>query len=321
MPLRLYLGSIPVTIGGFPTTTVITGSQWIRPVDWLAMPSTASDGFIGLLAVYTGSSNFVALSSTVWDPINSVTGSYWVDWGDGTSASYFSTQTAQYSHSYDALPSSSYSSGSDGMGNSGSMGYRQALVQVTPSGSGTLNSFTLQKKHSRPTLPSIPEVPWLDIALGGININLPSSSIGGTVVSLACLEHTSIATIGTGSNFTYMFQNCYSLASFSLGSSTISASSFSNMFNGCYSLQSASLFDTFNGTNFTSMFQNCYALQTVPSFNVSSGTNFTSMFQTCYSLQTAPSLIISPISGSIFTSMFQSCASLQTVPLLNLGEE
>ena len=124
MSVYLRMGTIPVRMAGTEITSA--APTWIRPPDWLVMPNTGSEEFIGLFAVYTGSSNFVALIAS---------GSYWVDWGDGVSSSYSASQTAEYSHNYGTLPSSSWSSGS--ISGSG-MGYRQSLVRVTPSGSAKL---------------------------------------------------------------------------------------------------------------------------------------------------------------------------------------
>ena len=64
---------------------------WVRPSDWLALP-TVADGdeiFVGLHAIFPDA-NFVAFT---------VAGDYEVDWGDGTSNTYSSGATAE--HEYD----------------------------------------------------------------------------------------------------------------------------------------------------------------------------------------------------------------------------
>ena len=324
---------------------------WTRPSDWLAMPTMTGTGgyFVGLLAIYSGSGNFVALNAQ---------SNYTVDWGDGvTTGNYISNTQANYNYNYNNISSSSYSSGTNGQ-----QGYRQVLVKVTPSGNNSLTTLNLQAKNTQLGLPSNPSVGWLDITISGSNIN--SLSIGGSTVYLYNLQRANIINISTGltnftsmfqncsflqsvplfntqngtnflamfnncsslqsvplfntqngANFSYMFQYCYSLQSVPLFN-TQNGANFTSMFNNCYSLQSVPLFNTQNVTNFTSMFQNCYSLQSVPLFNTQSGTNFSNMFNGCYSLQSVP--LFNTQSGTDFTSMFNSCFSLQSVPLFNV---
>ena len=300
----LYLGNNPVLIGR------ATSSQWQRVQDWLPMPDTSSmtgsqGAFVGLFAIYTGSSNFVALSAAP---------SYSVNWGDGSTSSYYASGVqAQYQYTYDNLSDSTYSSGSNGKGGVGATGYRQALITVLPSGSSNLTSINLQKKHTQAGLPSTVSINWLDVSVGGGNIN--TLSIGGNSDYLQSIERCNIVNFSSSlTSLQTLFTNCYSLQSVPLFNTT-NITNFSNMFANCYSLQSVPLFNTMNGTNFGNMFTNCTSLQSVPLFNTQSGSNFTIMFQSCYSLQSVP--LFNTMNGTNFTSMFQSCASLQSVPLFN----
>ena len=237
--LYAYLGNTPITFGSYGSTSSVasTSTTWTRPSDWLAMPDTSSmtgsaGAFVGLFAVYTGSSNFVALSAAP---------SYSVNWGDGvnTASLYASGVQANYSYSFDSLPSSSYSSGSGATGGVG--GYRQVLITVTPSGSGQLTNVNLQKKNNSTTqILSMTSntnygVDWLDIAVGGSNIS--SLSIGGASSPyLRSLQRGNIVNISSSlTNFSSMFQNCYSLSSVPLFN-TQNGSNFSSMFNSCNSL-------------------------------------------------------------------------------------
>ena len=275
--LYAYLGNTPITFGAYGSNTTTIASTWTRPSDWLTMPDTSSmtgsvGSFVGLLAVPTGSGNFVALSAT---------NAYTVTWGDGTSGSYAANATAQYQYNYDTLPSSSYSSGS--VPNNGGLGYRQVLITVVPSGSGVnFTGINLQKKHSQGGLPAVPDVNWLDIAVGGSNIT-SINNIGGGAVNLQYLAQCNVVNISS------------------------SITNFSNMFSNCYSLHSVPLFNTQNGTNFSGMFNKCRSLASIPPFNVTntaataSGT-FTTMFnQQCYNLQ------IGTLSGSRSTIDYTGC--------------
>ena len=334
--LYAYLGNTPITFGAYGSNTTTIASTWTRPSDWLTMPDTSSmtgsvGSFVGLLAVPTGSGNFVALSAT---------NAYTVTWGDGTSGSYAANATAQYQYNYDTLPSSSYSSGS--VPNNGGLGYRQVLITVVPSGSGVnFTGINLQKKHSQGGLPAVPDVNWLDIAVGGSNIT-SINNIGGVAVNLQYLAQCNVVNISSSiTNFSNMFSNCYSLQSVPLFNTqngtnfsnmfyssytamalntvplfnTSNGTSFSSMFNGCVALNTVPLFDTRNGTDFGYMFYYCYSLQSVPLFNTQNGTNFSYMFTSCFSLPSVP--LFNTQNGINFGGMFDTCYSLHSVPLFN----
>ena len=307
--LYAYLGNTPITFGAYGSNTTTIASTWTRPSDWLTMPDTSSmtgsvGSFVGLLAVPTGSGNFVALSAT---------NAYTVTWGDGTSGSYAANATAQYQYNYDTLPSSSYSSGS--VPNNGGLGYRQVLITVVPSGSGVnFTGINLQKKHSQGGLPAVPDVNWLDIAVGGSNIT-SINNIGGGAVNLQYLAQCNVVNISSSiTNFSNMFSNCYSLQSVPLFN-TQNGTNFSYMFTSCFSLPSVPLFNTQNGINFGGMFDTCYSLHSVPLFNTQNGTNFSGMFNKCRSLASIPPFNVTNTAATAsgtFTTMFnQQCYNLQ----------
>ena len=310
MSYRLFLGSNEVTWGGSPATPS-TATTWIRPSDWLTFPDTSSvtgstGAFFGILAVYTGS-NFVSLGSN--SPII-------VDWGDGVIESYAAQVNATHSHNYNILSASSYSSGSNGFGSGSAIGYRQAMVKVIPSGSGnSLINIDLQKKHPRASLPSIPSVPWLDIAVGGTK--MVALAVGGGVVEPSNVERVNWASLtGSADAFSYMFQNCHALQSVPLFD-TSKGTAFVSMFQSCYSLRTVPLFSLSTGSNFNSMFANCNQLTTIPPFNLSKGTDFTTMFSYCSALTSLPLFTFS--SSANYSQMFTNCKSLASIPPFNLS--
>lgn len=318
MSIRLALGSNYIS--------GIGGSDWTRNPEWLAVPTTGSQEFAGLIAVYDTDSNFVALSATTVP----ATG-YWVDWGDGYSASYASENTAQYSHSYNSLPSSSYvTTGS----------YRQVWVRVTPSGSSNLTNINLQKKHSELTAFGALTVTWLDIILSGPNIS--SLSIGGSTVSLSKLERCQINSISssltTCQNLFYnctnlqkvpvfntqnvtsvqgMFSNCYSIREIPL-LNTQNVSTFSGMCENCYSLSNVPLLNTQNASSFNNVFNSCQALQILPNFILSKATNINNAFANCRSLTYGPALTV--VSASEASNLFDGCYGLLSVQTFNTSK-
>lgn len=282
--------------GGTSTTPI---DPYVRPADWLTMPTLNSGDqkFVGLLAVHESNANFVALTCS---------GNYVVNWGDGSgdinvAAGVKAERNIQWANV--------------GAGTLTSRGYRQALVTVTMQAGQTMTSFSLQQKHSQAGLPTTPNVAWLDCAINAPSLATLAVRTTTNVVTLNNLEVFSLLENAV-TDFTSMFQFCYSLQSLPL-LNTAAGTNFTSMFWGCGSLKSVPLLNTALGTNFTNMFRGCYLLQTAPLLNTASGSNFSSMFFTCYSLQSVP--LLNTALGNTFINMFYGCYALQSVPLLNTG--
>jgi len=128
-----------------------------------------------------------------------------------------------------------------------------------------------------------------------------------------------IGTLTTSSSLTsanLAFYNCPSLIEAPIITNTSNVTNFSSMFESCYSLKTVPLYDTSKGTNFSYMFRNATSLLSVPDFNTSLGQDFTQMFYACYSLQTLPA--INTTAGTNFTSFAQDCRQLRTFTGLTL---
>lgn len=319
----------------------IYDAGWSRPADWMPMNDNSYmtgsvGGFEGLYAVFTGSANFVALSAT---------NNYYVDWGDGspiTGSAANATQQRQFN--YDSMSAATYSSGSDGHGNAGSVGYRQTMIKVYPSGSGVnFTGINLQKKHTQAGLPSIPITNWLDIAVGGTNVTT-MNNIGGSTTILTLLERVNQLSISSSvTSAVDMFSNCYALQSITWPALP-NVTNFQNTFGQCYSLRVCPpinapninymylmfqncpaleyipYFDTSKVTLFQQCFYGCGALKNIPAFNTSKSTGFANMFTNCLSLQSIPSFNTTSGSTNGFQSMFSGCRSLKTIPLLDTSK-
>jgi len=274
-----------------------TPPAYSPPADWPTLPALgASDQkFVGLFAVYNNGANFVALKATT------SSGTYTVDWGDGTTPDVV-TSNVQINHQYSYAAS--------GLSSLLAEGYKTAIVTVTPT-TANLLTFTLQSKNATAGL-NAQTPPWLDVSINGPN--LTSVIFGGGVVSLASLQRATVGILGTVLSFANMFAGCRALQSVPLFS-TSTGTDFTNMFNGCISIVVIPLFDTSAGITFTSMLSGCSALQSVPLFNTSAGVTFSGMFQLCSALQSVP--LFNTSAGVTFTAMFQLCSALQYVPLLN----
>ena len=302
---------------------------WIRPSDWLAMPTVAStdNKFVGLFAVTNDDSNFVALTAA---------GNYTVDWGDGTVENFNSGVQANHQYTYSSISSSTNCS----------RGYRQVLITVTPQSGQTFTSINLDKKHSQSGL-NTPLVKWLDIVLAGTSLG-NNTRIGGAAqglgfgngngnVWLSMLERLRILS-SVIDNLYYSFTGLTACESIEFNSSEIildaSATFFGcsrlqkitfnvpslsgstgSMFIGCQSLKNAPWLNTSNVTYMAYMFSWCSALETVPLYDTSSVTDMNRMFENCHALKSVPQF--NTINVTDMTNMFYSCYLLKEVPLFN----
>jgi len=267
-------------------------NDWVRPSDWLAMPTIGTQEFIGLLAITDDESNHIALTCQ---------GAYTVDWGDGVTENVASNVKAQHTYTYSAISSGTIST----------RGYKQVLVRVTPQAGQNLTVINLQQQNS--ALAKAHTVGWLDIAIKGSNIT--SLVLGGATVYMYMCENVDIYSFGSITILQQLFFNFYALQKFSLPSNISSVTDMYRMFAGCRTLKKIPLFDTSSNTSFSSFCVDCYSLQEFPLFNTAAGINFQNMFESCYSLRTIPLLNVA--NGTSFNYMLNACVNIQIVPLLN----
>jgi len=200
---------------------------------------------------------------------------------------------------------------SDGTGKIYVAMYKTVVVDVVPTtGGADFTAIDLGVRHTSASA-TVYTNSWLDIAIKADTLS--TVIINGADTDTSMLEQFSGDT-GSVTNFSSMFNGCYSLQTIPL-LNTAAVTNFSSMFNGCYSLQTIPLLNTAAGTNFSFMFGGCYSLQTIPLLNTAAVTNFSYMFYNCASLQTIP--LLNTAAGTNFSNMFGGCYSLQTIPLLN----
>jgi surface protein len=276
--------------------------DWVRPTDWLAMPTVTSsdDTFVGLHAVIEDGDNYCSFRFTT------SAGQYEVDWGDGSTPTlHDSNTTAQYEYDFATVSSSTLTS----------RGYKQAIITVTPV-SGLLRTCTFQIRFvTSPTQNQSYSTGFLDCILSMPNASTGASIvIGGTIVRHSYCERFDIKTIGDATSCLNLFNGFRVLQSIPLFN-TENVTSMSIMFNNCTLLKKIPLFNTQNVTTMASMFSSCSSLQTVPLFNTISVTTMQSMFNSCLSLKTIP--LFNTINVTTMLSMLSGCQTLQTVPLFN----
>lgn len=301
---------------------------WTRPADWLTLtdPTIGQEKIVLLCLVQPHDANFLAFT---------ISGAYTVDWGDGTST----VNVASGVKTSKVLLWASYSGGT-----LTSRGYRQAIITITPQAGQSFTSIDFSVAHATPPAASGYPSPILDMVVAGPSItsmqigtgagnaqyhrNMERFRFVGTNAILTmttgfqnCTSlRTFAATNGQGydlwlgscSNATSMFNNCFSLESGPALYTTGTLANTSSMFISCGSLRSAALFNTSSVTNTSQMFQGCSALVSLPSFDWSSLSNATNMFHTCSALISVPAAN-TPVLSTV-TQMLNSCAALTVLP-------
>ncbi len=293
-----------MAIGSFKLPISSGGTEWVRPSDWLAMPTgitSVNQTFVGLHAVVQNSDNYCAFRFTT------SAGQYQVDWGDGTIDLVNSNVIAQHQYDYATYdPSNTTLS---------SRGYKQAFVTVTAV-SGNLLTANFQIRYvSSPLQNQNYSTGFLDCILSMPNASVGTSiTFSGNTVGHRYLERIDIKTIGSCTNMSLMFANCFSLQSVPLFN-TANVTDMTQMFSGCNSLKTVPLFNTSNVTIMTTMFSGCWSLQSVPLFNTTLVNNMQQMFNSCVSIQTVP--LFNTVSVTSMNQMFNQCSNLQSIPLFN----
>lgn len=312
-----------------PKYVAVEPVPYVRPADWLTLPTVGAteQKFVGLYAVYDFTQNNVSVNATT------STGTYTVDWGDGTSPqTYTSGVAAEYNYNYATISNSTISS----------RGYKQVIITITPT-TGNLLTVTTNVKSS--ALPStLALLSWLDIAIGSPTLNTFNLNTTSQA-ALNILEQVKVISCATSLRHNFsgltnllsveipyqvhsitggpLFDSCTNLRN----APVMQLEGYTNlasMFTGCRNLTYIPeiTLQNIGGTsnvNLSSMFNACAALQVVPPITLKTAgsiTNTSGMFQGCWSLTVAPFFDTSNVTDT--TNMFNNCRELTTVPLYNL---
>lgn len=316
-------------------------ADWERPSEWPSITSLVGPSddhkFAAVFAVPS------TVSATDGQPVVfnfhiAGSGTYDVDWGDGTSDTGIASED-YVGHLYDpasvSLTTTSY-------------GYKVAIIEITAS--DTIINFNLTPGAALISGAGLPGTwdnsaylgfTWLDIRLAGLAGMWSYASKFTQIMSLQKVEILNSPTSGGG--LTSMFANCFSLkqiiwpddftqlcnnfSSTFTGCSSLFKSppisingAMANMtaaFSGCNSMVSVDITGSPSGGNFggANCFSNCYALREIPLFDTSKVNNFANFFSGCYSLKEVPAFNTS--NGTSFSNMFANCTSLVDAPFLD----
>lgn len=277
---------------------LIDNETWSRPSGWLDLPNISGgpQKFVGLCRV-DPTGNFLALQCST------NTGSYLIDWGDNSSEYVAGATSAYHEYNYNSISNSGESS----------LGYRQVIVTITPSGTNNITALNLNINHNRTSLNTNRPHKWLDIAVnlsGCVSLSLGGNNSQKRYCERVRIFDHNITTAGQ------MCLNMFSLASFEMAK-TSQITSWNNAFNGTAFVTAPNL-DLSNATNLYQMFLSCARLRHVPLYNTAKVTSFESMFQSCPRIETVP--LFDTSSATTMLGMFNGCTSLIDVPFFNTSK-
>ena len=211
------------------------------PSDWINI-DTITNGNINLLVSDGSLATYAFICSTS-------TGTYHVDWGDGTNADFASATKAEHTYAV-------------GAGQACSRGYTTFKIVISPN-TGNLTAFAVTS-HSLATQTQYHDVLSCVIAATYLTTLANAFSLlTGILVYCYVLERVKL--VGTFTvllNASCMFSSCYSLQTADV-SGMVAVTDASSMFNTCLSLQTADVSGMVAVTNANSMFSSCRSLQTI----------------------------------------------------------
>ena len=300
--IKAYLGTQPLFTSD--------ASTWVRPADWLNLPTASANTVRGLHAVFNNTTNFATVRMQT-----SNGAAYTIDWGDGIVESAASNTIMQHNYVWSNVSSATITSG----------GYRQALVTITPPSGATFSYANFSDKYSSGvTIPATTRYSsgWLDM-----NINLPNLPagqrlfIGGSAIRHSFLERVNITSWGAITSTNSMFYSCTGLREINSAEWNTSAiTDMGSMFFECFSLQivDGSTWNTSLVTNFNTMFRACQALIEIKcsGWNTSSLNNMGNFALGCYSLSRIDVSGWTMNNVTTLTNAFNSCYAL---PELSIG--
>ena len=294
--------------------------DWARPADWPAMPATAANTIRILAAVHDHASNFAAIRCST------SSGTWSVDWGDGTStAGIASNTTTEHTYDYSDVDLPSVTA----------RGYKVAIITITPD-SGNLTVFN---PSVTPTGTVAHTPPWLEMQINGsaitslaltnpcparmceyINIvatGAVSSVFFDNLVRLQKLDfHASF--LSTATSLASAFLNCVSLKRLNLVGLNVSLASLQSTFQSCASLMSVIFPSGTLGASLTTM-QNCFfgcaSLTAIsfPSGSLSGVTNVSAAFGSMNALREVNFASGGLAAVTNASTMFSTCTSLRSV--------
>ena len=237
-------------------------TPWVRPSDWLTMPTVleTEDKVVMLVAVYPDSPTYESFHFYSQDINTNAGTTYEVDWGDGTTETVNHAVTVSHTYNYTDVGLASAPITSEG--------WKQVLITITPTEGSSFRRINFHVSHN-----------------DFININFHNQ-----------VKELIISTPNISGNHWYiggsrnLFYSCKKATIVKTGAIT----SAYNTFNGFIDLEEVDFqgMDLSANTNIASMFQSCWNLQEIPNHfgDTSHIQVFNTLFNACFELLSLPEI-------------------------------
>jgi surface protein len=278
-------------IDDVPLEANLYSENWTRPSDWISVPdpSVGSEVVYMLYGVEDQHSNYLTIKAS---------GTFSVDWGDGTSEIVSSGGYSRKEYSFSSISPSAQTS----------EGFRCVLVTVTPVYPNTLTSFSLQEYHSYWTRRYRINILEMKVSAPYMSsFNVGNSGNDNSVQQTNRMKRFEFFGTHMIANTGYLFNGCHDLRCAKMDLSSVTNAQY--MFGSCTSITEVYISNCGTITNMYAMFQYCYNLRSLPPISATACTTMSYMFTNCYALEQSPTITSSP--NLLDTSnMFNECRNL-----------
>ena len=278
-------------INDVPLEANLYSDNWVRPSDWISVPdpSVGSEVVYMLYGVEDQHSNYLTIKAS---------GTFSVDWGDGTSEIVSSGGYSRKEYSFSSISPSAQTS----------EGFRCVLVTVTPVYPNTLTSFSLQEYHSYWTNRDRINILEMKVSAPYMSsFNVGNSVNNNGIQQTDRMRRFEFFGNHMITNTSHLFNGCINLRYSKINLSGVTDARY--MFGSCTSITEVYISNCQNITNMEGMFQYCYNLRSLPSISAAACTTMYYMFRNCYALEQSPTITVS--SNLLNTSsMFLECRNL-----------
>lgn len=294
----------PITDDFYQGYNITGGTVYTRPSEWVTLTGvTGGNIIVGAYAVYNTDSNFVSFT------INTSSGNYLVNWGDGTTGSFGSGVPA-----YKQYTTSTYSS----LTTSVFRNYKTALITITPVTAGAnITSIDLRTKHNQSGLASYYSNGWLDLRISAPSCTQALFSNYNFSDQNRSSKLEQVEWIGTAPISSLSFLGCTSLHRIVSFPSCRAVTGWTSVFHSCHLLQEIPLNMDFSQAtgSMNYIFYNCFNLRKIPPLYTKNATSMVGMFISCMCLSRIPYLDTS--NATSLDSIFYNCQALEYVPYLD----
>ena len=287
-------------IDDVPLEANLYSENWTRPSDWISVPdpSVGSEVVYMLYGVDDQHSNYLTIRAS---------GTFSVDWGDGTSEIVSSGGYSRKEYSFSSINPLAQTS----------EGFRAVLITVTPVYPNTLTTFSIQEYHSFST--NRYRINLLEMKISApymTSLNI-GNSVNTNINQIDRMKRFEFFGTHMITNTSYLFNGCSGLRYAAMNLAGVTDTKY--MFGSCISITQAYISNCDSITNMEGMFQYCYNLRSLPSIVATACTTMKYMFRYCYALESTPGITSSP--NVLDTSyMFTECRNLKMLNTFNTSK-